>query len=176
MVKKLSNNSFNYIIMEKTAIFPGSFDPFTIGHESIVRRAFKIFDNIIVAIGYNIEKKPYFSLEKRKEWIRKVFEDDQERVQVDHYKGLTIDYCKQVKAQYILRGLRTAADFEYERAVAQTNKLMHPDIETIFLLTSPDHTPVNSTIVRDILKNKGDAGKFLPASISEEVINYNKNS
>ncbi len=162
--------------MEKKAIFPGSFDPFTIGHESIVRRAMKLFDQIVIAIGYNIEKKPYFPLEKRKEWIKKVFENEKDIIKVDHYKGLTIEYCKNIDANYILRGLRTAADFEYERAVAQTNKLMHPDIETVFLLTSPEHTPVNSTIVRDILKNKGDAEKFLPVSISDAVNNYNKTS
>ena len=145
----------------KRAVFPGSFDPFTIGHESIVRRALSIFDEIIISVGHNVNKLGYFSLEDRKRWIAKVF-DDEPRVKVDHFEGLTVEYCKKMNASYLLRGLRTAADFEYERAVAQVNKAMHEGIETVFLLTMPEHTPVNSTIVRDIIRNGGDASKFLP--------------
>lgn len=145
----------------KRAVFPGSFDPFTIGHESIVRRALPLFDEIIIAVGYNVNKKGYFPLEKRKEWIRSVFHDET-KIRVDHFEGLTINYCKKMKAGYLLRGLRTSADFEYERAIAQVNKAMHEGIETVFLLTMPEHTPVTSTIVRDIIRNGGDASKFLP--------------
>ena len=155
----------------KKAVFPGSFDPFTIGHESIVRRGLSIFDEIIISIGYNVNKKGYFSLEDRKRWIGKVFEGEP-RVQVDHFEGLTINHCKRLEAGFLLRGLRTAADFEYERAIAQVNKAMFEDIETVFLLTMPEHTPVNSTIVRDIIRNGGDAGKFLPKGIN--IYDYKK--
>jgi pantetheine-phosphate adenylyltransferase len=150
--------------MEKIAVFPGSFDPFTVGHESIVRRAFSLFDKIIIAIGTNTNKQGVFSLELRLEWINEVFKDDP-RVMVEYYTELTVDYCTKVNAQFILRGLRTSADFEYERAIAQVNKAMHPEIESVFLLTSPEYTPVNSTIVRDIILHGGDASKFLPKAI-----------
>jgi pantetheine-phosphate adenylyltransferase len=147
--------------MEKTAIFPGSFDPFTVGHESIVMRALPLFDRIIIAIGHNINKEYYFPLENRVEWIKKVFKGNT-KVEIKTYKGLTVDFCKQVNARYILRGLRTASDFEYERAVGQMNKAMYPEIETVFLLTMPQHTAINSTIVRDIIRYGGDASLFLP--------------
>ncbi|MCK4630480.1 MAG: pantetheine-phosphate adenylyltransferase [Bacteroidales bacterium] len=149
--------------MKKIAIFPGSFDPITIGHESIVRRAFSLFDEIIVAVGYNITKKGYFPLELRLKWINQVFENDP-NVSVDHFEGLTVDYCKKVNARYILRGLRTSADFEYERAINQINMTMYPEIEVIFLLAKPEFTPVNSSIVRDIIRYGGDASRFLPDS------------
>jgi pantetheine-phosphate adenylyltransferase len=150
--------------MEKIAVFPGSFDPFTIGHESIVRRALTMFDEIIIMIGYNSNKRAYYPLNKRKEWIKRVFENEP-KVKVGKYEGLTVDYCKKVHAQYILRGLRTASDFEYERGIAQINKRMLPEIETVFLLTSPELTSITSTIVRDILRHKGDASIFLPSCI-----------
>jgi pantetheine-phosphate adenylyltransferase len=150
--------------MEKIAVFPGSFDPFTIGHESIVRRALTMFDQIIIMIGYNSNKMAYYPLNKRKEWIKRVFEDES-RIKVGKFEGLTVDYCNKVHAQYILRGLRTASDFEYERAIAQINKRMSPEIETVFLLTSPEHTAITSTIVRDILRHRGDASVFLPSCL-----------
>ena len=150
--------------MEKIALFPGSFDPITVGHESIIKRALPIFDKIIIAIGYNANKKGYFPLENRIRWIEKVFENEP-KVIVTHYKELTVDFCKKVNAQYILRGLRTSADFEYERSIAQTNKAMHTDIETLFLLTTPETTAANSTIVRDIIRHGGDASMFLPTGI-----------
>jgi pantetheine-phosphate adenylyltransferase len=151
--------------MQKIAIFPGSFDPFTIGHESVVRRATQLFDRIVIMIGYNANKAPFFPLEKRVKWINQVFKDDP-IITVETYEGLTVDFCKKVGARYILRGLRTAADFEFERAIAQVNKQMYPDIETVFLLTIPEHTPVNSTIVRDIIMHGGDASRFLPRSLN----------
>jgi pantetheine-phosphate adenylyltransferase len=151
--------------MKKTAVFPGSFDPFTLGHEGIVRRALGIFDNIIIAVGANALKKSYYSLDTRKEMIRKVFRDEP-RITVDHYEGLTVDYCKKHGAHYILRGLRTAADFEFERAIGQVNRALDSGIESVFLLTTPEHTPINSTIVRDIIRSGGDASKFVPAAIN----------
>lgn len=151
--------------MKKTAVFPGSFDPFTIGHEGIVRRALSMFDEIIIAVGANALKKSYYSLDTREKMIRKVFAEEP-RVKVEHYEGLTVDYCRKNNAKYILRGLRTSADFEFERAIAQVNKAMASEIESVFLLTIPEHTPINSTIVRDIIRSGGDASKFVPASVN----------
>jgi pantetheine-phosphate adenylyltransferase len=151
--------------MKKVAVFPGSFDPFTIGHEAIIRRAMSLFDEIIIAVGANALKKNFYSLETRKEMIRKVFETEP-RVRVDHYEGLTVDYCKKNAAGYLLRGLRTSADFEFERAIGQVNKSMAPGIESVFLLTAPEHSYINSSIVRDIIINGGDASKFVPAAIN----------
>lgn len=151
--------------MEKIAIFPGSFDPFTIGHESIVKRAVSMFDKIIIMIGYNANKKSFYSIEKRLNWIKQVF-DNEEKIEVRVHEGLTIDFCKEVGAKYILRGLRTSSDFEYERAIAQVNKKMHPEIETVFLLTLPEHTPINASIIRDIVLHGGDASMFLPKGLN----------
>lgn len=151
--------------MKKTAVFPGSFDPFTVGHEAIVRRALGIFDEIIIAVGANVEKKSFFPLKVRKEMISRTFRHEP-RVKVDHYSGLTVDFCTANGAGYLLRGLRTAADFEFERAIGQVNKSMAPEIETVFLLTAPEHSFINSTIVRDVLKNGGDASGFVPSAIN----------
>jgi len=151
--------------MKKIAVFPGSFDPFTIGHEGIIRRSISLFDEIIIAVGANALKKNYYSLETRKEIITRVFKNEP-KVRVDHYEGLTVDFCKKNGAGYLLRGLRTAADFEFERAIGQVNKSMAPGIETVFLLTVPEHSFINSTIVRDIIKSGGDASKFVPAGIN----------
>jgi pantetheine-phosphate adenylyltransferase len=151
--------------MKKVAVFPGSFDPFTIGHEAIVRRALNLFDEIIIAVGANALKKSYYSLETREEMISKVFQDEP-GIRIDHYEGLTVDYCKKIGAGYIIRGLRTAADFEFERAIAQVNKVMAADIESVFLLTVPEHSHINSSIVRDIIRNGGDASVFVPAVIN----------
>ena len=151
--------------MRRIAVFPGSFEPFTIGHEGIVRRALVLFDEIIIAVGANALKKSYYSLEMRKEMISSVFRDEP-RIRIDHYEGLTVDYCKTKGAHYLLRGLRTAADFEFERAIAQVNRTIMPDVETVFLLTVPEHASVNSTIVRDIIRSGGDASLFVPAAIN----------
>jgi len=151
--------------MKKIAVFPGSFDPFTIGHEGIVLRALSLFDEIIIAVGANALKKSYYSLSVRKVMISKVFQNEP-RIRVDHYEGLTVEYCQNHGARYLLRGLRTAADFEFERAIAQVNRALISDIESVFLLTIPEHTPINSTIVRDIIRSGGDASRFVPSAIN----------
>ncbi len=150
--------------MKKIAVFPGSFDPFTIGHEGIVLRALSMFDEIIIAVGANALKKSFYSVETRKKMISKVFMNES-RIRVDHYEGLTVDYCRKHNANFILRGLRTAADFEFERAIAQVNKAMAPSIESVFILTVPEHSPINSTIIRDIIRSGGDASRFVPSEI-----------
>jgi pantetheine-phosphate adenylyltransferase len=151
--------------MKKIAVFPGSFDPFTIGHEAIIRRALSLFDEIIIAVGANALKKSFYPLATRKEIINKVFQNET-RVRIDHYDGLTVDYCKKNGAAFIIRGLRTSADFEFERAIAQVNKVMAPEVDSVFLLTVPEHSHINSSIVRDIIRNGGDASRFVPAKIN----------
>ncbi len=151
--------------MKKIAVFPGSFDPFTIGHEEIVLRALGLFDEIIIALGANALKKSYYSLSARKEMISKVFQNEP-RISVDHFEGLTVDFCRKNGANFLLRGLRTAADFEFERAIAQVNRALTPEVESVFLLTIPEHSPINSTIVRDIIRSGGDASRFVPSAIN----------
>jgi len=158
--------------MKKIAVFPGSFDPFTIGHESVLTRALPLFDKVIVMLGVNNNKKCLFPIESRKEMIETLFADEP-KIEVQIYNGLTVDFCKLVHATHILRGLRTAADFEYERAIAQVNKKLLPGIETFFLLTLPEHTPINSSVVRDILIHGGDVGLFTPQKL--DIKKYLKN-
>ena len=151
--------------MAKTAVFPGSFDPITLGHIDIVKRGLKIFDKVIVGIGNNAEKKYMFSSEKREEWIRSVFKDEP-RVNVAVYSGLTVDFCKKNNAEFIIRGLRTSSDFEFEKAIAHMNAAISGGIETAFILSELKYAALSSSIVRDILRNGGDASQFLPAEIS----------
>jgi pantetheine-phosphate adenylyltransferase len=150
--------------MQKTAVFPGSFDPITKGHEDIILRAIPLFDEIIVAIGTNSSKKYYYSLDKRLDMIRYTFRNEP-KVKVETYLGMTVDYCKQVGATHLLRGLRTSADFEFERSIAHVNQMLHPDIDTVFLLSLQEYSAINSTIVRDILSNGGDAQRFVPQGL-----------
>ncbi|CAN5918751.1 pantetheine-phosphate adenylyltransferase [soil metagenome] len=147
-----------------TAVFPGSFDPFTRGHESIVRRVLPLFDHVIIAIGINSHKNYYFTLEKRKSWIKEVFADEK-KVSVESFGGLTIDFCRKVNAKFIVRGLRTTTDLEFEKAIAQMNKTMADEIETLFILPTPELSAINSTIIRDIVRNGGDASAFVPAAV-----------
>ncbi|MDY0102964.1 MAG: pantetheine-phosphate adenylyltransferase [Lentimicrobium sp.] len=151
--------------MIKRAMFPGSFDPITRGHENIIRRALPIFDEIVIAVGINIEKKGYFPVEERVKWITDVFAGEP-KIKVLSYSGLTVDFCKKISADFLLRGLRTSADFEFERTVGQVNKKLNPDVETVFLLSNPEFTSINSSIVRDVYKNGGDVSSFIPESIS----------
>ena len=150
--------------MERIAVFPGSFDPITKGHESVILRALPLFDKIIIAVGVNAEKKSFFSLDQRMDFLRATFAHEP-RISVMKYEGLTVEFCRQVNAKYLLRGLRTSADFEFERSIGQINKQLEPEIETVFFLTAPEHTALNSSIVRDIIRNGGDPGPFIPEAV-----------
>ncbi len=154
--------------MKKIAIFPGSFDPITLGHVSVIRRAVPLFDKIIVGIGVNSDKKNMFSPEQRKKWIDEIFLNET-KVAVEIFTGLTVDFCREKGASYILRGLRTAADFEYERSIGQVNKKLYPEINTVFLLTEPEFTPVSSSIVREILRYNGDVSKMVPREVLKDI-------
>ncbi|GGD26431.1 pantetheine-phosphate adenylyltransferase [Hyunsoonleella pacifica] len=147
----------------KRAIFPGSFDPLTLGHYDIIKRGVTLFDEIIVAIGVNSSKKYMFSLEERQQFIIDAFKDEP-KVKVVNYKGLTVDFCQQNNVEFILRGLRNPADFEFEKAIAHTNRDLAP-IETIFLLTSADTSYIASSIVREVIRNNGDYTKLVPDSV-----------
>jgi pantetheine-phosphate adenylyltransferase len=152
----------------KRAVFPGSFDPITIGHEDIIRRALPLFDEIVIAVGYNSTKSGMFSIEERMQLIADVFAGE-EKIKVDKYQKLTIDYCHDVEAQYLLRGLRTAADFEFERGIGQVNRMMADDVETVFMLTAPEFTPISSSIVRDIIRHKGNLKGLVPSQILAKI-------
>ena len=150
----------------KKAIFPGSFDPITNGHYDIIKRGVSLFDEVIVAIGVNAEKKYMFSLEERKRFIEEAFKDEP-KVRVITYSGLTIDLCKKENAEFILRGLRNPADFEFEKAIAHTNRMMSK-IETVFLLTAARTSFISSSIVRDVLRNGGDITQLVPKSVLDK--------
>lgn len=147
----------------KRAVFPGSFDPITLGHVDIIERAIPLFDEIVIAIGINADKKYMFETEKRKNFIEEAF-SHQPKVKTTTYTGLTVDYCKTINAEFILRGLRNPADFEFEKAIAQTNRKLS-GIETVFLLTSAETSFISSSIVRDILRNNGDVSVLVPTSV-----------
>jgi len=147
----------------KRAIFPGSFDPITNGHYDIIKRGIKLFDEVVVAIGINAEKKYMFSLEERKAFIEDTFKDEP-KVKVVTYTGLTIDFCEKIDAKFILRGLRNPADFEFEKAIAHTNRRLSK-IETVFLLTAAKTSFISSSIVRDVLRNNGDYTVLVPESV-----------
>ena len=150
----------------KRAIFPGSFDPITLGHVDIINRALPLFDEIVIAIGINSDKKYMFSLEERIRFIKENYKNEP-KIIVETYSGLTIHYCKKIGVDFILRGLRNPADFEFEKAIAQTNrKLSH--IETVFLLTSASTSFISSSIVRDVLRNGGDISSLVPESVSKK--------
>lgn len=150
--------------MQKIAVFPGSFDPITVGHVDLVNRALPLFDKIIVAVGVNDQKRTLFSLEQRLDWLETVFVEEP-KVETGHFEKLTADYCKRIGAGYLLRGLRNASDFDYEKTISQLNHIIGDGLETIFLISQPGYSHISSTIVREIIKGGGDASPFLPASI-----------
>lgn len=150
--------------MSRICLFPGTFDPITLGHVDIINRALPLFDKIIVGIGINTSKSPMFSAEKRLSWIKDIYPDSS-RIEGAIYEGLTVNFCKEIGANFILRGIRYVSDFEYEKTIADANRTLDPSIETVFLTGEPKYTSVASTIVRDIIKNNGDASPFLPEAV-----------
>jgi pantetheine-phosphate adenylyltransferase len=150
----------------KIALFPGSFDPITIAHVDILKRSIPLFDKVVLGIGLNSSKQNFLSAETREEIVRSVFKD-YPNVEIATYQGLTVDFCKQIGATYMIRGIRSVGDFEYERAIAQINQTMMPNVETIFILSKPEYSAISSTIVRDILRNGGDVSPFLPKEALE---------
>ena len=150
--------------MTKIAVFPGTFDPITNGHLDIVEKALPLFDKLILAIGDNSAKRTLFPLEQRMDWMREIFKGNP-KVEVDSYKGLTVRYCESVNAKFIVRGLRSSIDFEYEEHIAQVNRELNPDIDTIFVLASKENAHISSTIVRDLIIHNGDYFKFVPDQI-----------
>lgn len=147
----------------KKAVFPGSFDPITLGHFDIIERGVKLFDELIIAIGINSDKKYMFSLEERKSFIEEAFKDEP-KIKVLTYQGLTVNFCKEQNAEFILRGLRNPADFEFEKAIAHTNRKLS-EIETVFLLTSSGKSYISSSIVRDVIRNNGDYTGLVPDAV-----------
>ncbi len=152
----------------RICLFPGTFDPVTLGHVDIINRALPLFDKIVVGIGLNSSKAPMFSPDQRVQWIRDIYKDE-ERVEGAVYEGLTIDFCKKIDAQFILRGIRYVSDFEYEKTIADANRTLDKSIETIFLTGEPTYTSVASTIVRDIIRNGGNASPFLPELVAQSI-------
>lgn len=151
--------------MARICLFPGTFDPVTLGHVDIINRAIPLFDKIVVGIGLNTAKSPMFSAEQRLEWIKEIYKDE-DRVEGAVYEGLTVNFCKKIDAHFILRGIRYVSDFEYEKTIADANRTMDKTIETVFLTGEPKYTSVASTIVRDIIRNGGNADPFLPEVVS----------
>jgi len=150
--------------MSRIALFPGSFDPITLGHVDIIERAVPLFDEIKIAVGTNSAKNYLFSLEQRVQWIEQTFAHEP-KISVITYEGLTVDFAKEVGVQFLLRGLRNPADFEFEKAIAQANREMVPDLETVFLLTSARYAYISSSIVREVYNHGGDFRKFVPATV-----------
>lgn len=155
--------------MRKIAVFPGSFDPITVGHVDILKRSLPLFDSIIIGIGINSQKQTLFTLEQRKKWIEKVFKNEP-KISVESYQGLTINFCVEKNANYIIRGIRTSADFEYEKTIAHLNSAMVENVETILMLSSAELSSISSTIVREIIRGKGKIEKFVPTEVIEDVI------
>ena len=154
--------------MQRICVFPGTFDPVTLGHTDIIDRALPLFDKLIIGIGRNINKEPMFTEQQRLEWLREIYKNN-DKVEALMYEGLTVDCCKEVGANFILRGIRYVNDFEYEKAIADMNRSLAHNIETIFLTCLPQYTSVASTLVRDVLRNGGDVSAFLPQVVNETI-------
>lgn len=155
--------------MSNIAIFPGSFDPITNAHVDIIERALPLFDRVYVAIGVNSSKKSYIDLETRKEILTKLFGSKSDKIIIDNYEGLTINYCKKVKANFILRGIRSISDLEFEQPISQNNQLLDNTVQTIFLISSPGYSHISSTIVREIHANGGNLTQLVPQEVIEKI-------
>ncbi len=151
--------------MQRIALFPGTFDPITHGHVDVIRRAAGLFDQIVIGIGINAGKQNMFTAEQRQDWISEIFKDVS-HISAAGYSGLTIDFCREIGANYLLRGIRSVGDFEYEKAIADMNRMLAPEIETVFLTCSPLYSTVSSTMVRDVIRHGGDAGMFVPEAVA----------
>jgi pantetheine-phosphate adenylyltransferase len=149
----------------RIALFPGTFDPLTLGHTDIIDRALPLFDKLYIGIGVNSNKQPMYDLEKRIQWIKEVYKNEP-KIEAITYSGLTAEFCKTIKAQFILRGIRYVSDFEYEKSIADVNRMMDDKLETVFLTCSPEYSSFSSTLVRDIIRNNGDVSKFLPKEVN----------
>ena len=154
--------------MQRICLFPGTFDPVTLGHIDIINRSLPLFDKVVVGIGINASKDPMFTADQRKQWFEEIYKD-QPQVEVAIYDGLTVKFCQSIDAKFIIRGIRYVSDFEYEKTIADANRTMDRHIETIFLTGEPKYTSVASTIVRDIIRNGGDASPFLPEDVIKSL-------
>ena len=152
----------------KIAVFPGTFAPITLGHTDIIDRSLDLFDKIIVGIGINSNKQPMFPVEQRINWIKNIYKEEK-KIEVLSYEGLTVNFCDSVNANFIIRGLRTVSDFEYEKAISDMNQLLDPLIETIFLACTAKYASFSSTMVRDVIRNNGDSSLFLPMEIHQPI-------
>ena len=151
----------------KAALFPGSFDPVTKAHVDILERSIPLFDKITIGIGLNSTKEPFLSLATREKMLKAVFSNEP-KIEISTYEGLTVEFCKKIGANYMIRGIRTVSDFEYEKAIAQMNHALEPEIESIFIVSKPGYSSISSTIVRDIMRYNGDVTKFVP----KEILQY----
>ena len=151
--------------MKNIAVFPGSFSPFTLGHKAMVDSALTLFDKVIIAVGNNPEKNQYFSIEERLDWINAVYKKNT-KIEVKRYEGLTVDFCKKANANFIIRGLRDSHDFKFEKNIAQMNKKLNAEVETIFIITPAELSHISSSLLRDIIKNGGDINEFIPKEIT----------
>lgn len=154
--------------MQRICLFPGTFDPITLGHTDIIDRALPLFDELIIGIGINATKVPMFSVAQRVEWIQEIYKHEP-KIKVSSYEGLTVQFCKELGARFILRGIRYVSDFEYEKAIADINRKMEHEVETIFLTCSPEYSTIASTLVRDVIRHGGEAGQFLPDIVAKAV-------
>ncbi len=150
--------------MQRICLFPGTFDPITLGHVDVIKRSASLFDKLVIAIGVNSQKAPMFSIEQRIAWIEEIFKD-YPQVSATSYSGLTINYCKEIGAKYMIRGIRYISDFEYEKAIADMNRMLMPEVETIFLTCAPEYSTISSTIVRDVIRNGGDVSQIVPKEV-----------
>lgn len=152
----------------RVCLFPGTFDPVTLGHKDIIDRALPLFDKLIIGIGHNINKQPMFSVEQRLTWLKEMYRNEP-KVEAVVYEGLTVDCCKEYNANFLLRGIRYVSDFEYEKAIADMNRALEPKLETVFLTCLPEYTSVASTLVRDVIRNGGDVSEFLPGEVNKTL-------
>lgn len=154
--------------MQRICLFPGTFDPITLGHTDVIDRSLDLFDEMVIGIGRNNAKTPMFSLEQRVQWIQEIYKD-KPKVKVLTYEGLTINFCKEINARFILRGIRGMADFEYEKAIADVNRMMDGNVETVFLSCTPRFSTTASTLVRDVIRYGGDASQLVPAPVLQDI-------